>query len=75
MERRWYSKKHFELLCPRKDTPQDIEDRIKRNAILEQVANEVQEKFPIVTPENIKQVLTFQEDRIKELYTSHNVGN
>jgi hypothetical protein len=49
------------------DTPEQIAERLRYRAAAEQVAREREERFPLLTAENVAEVLAWQEARIKDL--------
>lgn len=55
------------FLRGRPDTPADVEERRRRTAATETVRREVEEVFPEITPENARDVVAYQERRLREL--------
>jgi len=51
----------------RPDTMQDIQERLRRNAVLEQVKQEMKDRFPTITADNFATVNDWREARIIEL--------
>ena len=51
----------------RPDTAADIARRRRATAISEQVSREVEERFPVITEENVHAALDFQSARFKAL--------
>jgi len=50
------------------NTPEAVEERIQRRIILEKIREEVAERFPTITAENIGDALAYQDSRIEEEY-------
>lgn len=49
------------------NTPEAIAERIRCRGIREQVDRERESRFPVLTSENAKEAIAWQESRIKEL--------
>ena len=64
-----YSRAHYRAVSPASDTPHEIAVRRRRNAVLEQVHREREEKFPVITAANFGEANLWQERRIAELLT------
>lgn len=68
MDRRYYSKKHFERLSNGKpDTKERIEERKQQNAFSKQAYDETLAKFGSVTVENAREFTDYQNKRYAEL--------
>ena len=51
----------------RPDTPQQLAERIRRRDICDQIAKEREARYPRVTAENAREVLDWQDARLREL--------
>lgn len=67
MNRAFYSRRHFALVSPKRDTPADIAARRERTALLAQVDAERTAKYPTITEANVVEVLAWQAARLREL--------
>lgn len=65
---RGYSRAHFRRVSPPSDTPKQIADRLRMNAILEAVRQEIAERWPQITPDNFIEADRYREHRIAELW-------
>ncbi len=63
----YYSRRHYQRVSPAADTPQQIAERIVRNAVLERVHVELKERFPVLNAANFQEACDWQATRIKEL--------
>ena len=67
MGRPFYSRRHFARISPPADTPEMLRVRLLRNAVLKKVEIERMRRWPTVTADNVREVLAWQDARIKEL--------
>lgn len=63
----FYSKRHYDRLHSKRDTPEAIQERIKARLVGEQANREMMERFAPLTPENAGKAIAWQEARIREL--------
>jgi len=67
MARRYYSKRHFDLVCPKPDTAEQAAERISHRKACEQAILEREERFGELTADNALEAMEWQTQRIKEL--------
>jgi trans-2-enoyl-CoA reductase len=67
MARRYYSKRHYERVSPRQDTAEQIAERVRHREACEQAHRECLERWPELTPENVREALDWQNARLAEL--------
>lgn len=68
MDRRYYSRRHFQRLSNGGlDTSAQVEERIRHRTACEQAHRETMEKFGGFTPENAREAAAWQAARIREL--------
>lgn len=67
MDRRYYSKWHFERLRGADDSAAAAAERIRYRRISGQAVREREERFPTLTPENFAEAMEWQVNRIREL--------
>ena len=77
MDRRFYSRKHFELLaaCGSRQAPdaaETIAERVRYRQAAEKAVREREEKYPILTQENAAEAIAWQEKRIQEILKETN---
>jgi hypothetical protein len=52
------------LVSPRPDRPEDVRDRLIRRRASALAVVDVAERFPTITPDNVRAALDYQEARI-----------
>jgi len=68
VDRRYYSRRHFELLRNGPpDTAETIAERLRQRAAAEQAMRERDERWPELTAENAGEALVWQRAREREL--------
>lgn len=75
MTRSFYSNRHYRAVSPPADTAADIAERVRRLRVLEQVRQEREARYPVVTGDNFKSLSDWQERRIAELLAEPEVRN
>ena len=60
---RYYSKRHYALVSPPKDTAANILDRKIMRAALDQAQKDLEEKFPVISIEHAQEILDYQQER------------
>jgi hypothetical protein len=61
------SKFHRDIGRPTTDTPAIIAERVRYRAACERANRETTERWPVLSADNVKAALDWQEARIKEL--------
>lgn len=62
-----FSRRHYRAVSAPGDTPEQIAFRLRRNDMLDITRREMQELYPVITPENFVAANDFLERRYKEL--------
>lgn len=73
MDRRYYSQRHFNRFRDT-DTPETIAERGRYRTAAEQAVREREARYPVLTPENAREAIAWQEMRIKELVAAKAEG-
>ena len=68
------SRRHYRLASPPPDTPEQIAERIRARAAMNQADAEMKERFGILTFENAQAAMDWREARFRELI-AHPVGS
>lgn len=67
MARQHYSRRHYARVSPPEDTAEQVAERIRHRAACEQALREREERFPVLTAENAREAIAWQDARIAEL--------
>jgi len=62
---RYYSKKHYSLVSPHRDTDEQIKERILHKEACVLAHKDCLEKYGQITVENAKEAIKYQDERIK----------
>jgi len=75
VNRRYYSKRHFERLSNgAPDTADQVRERLAYRAAAEKAHEEMLERFAPLSPDNALEAIEWQTDRIKELLNNGYMG-
>lgn len=68
MNRAFYSKRHFDRISNgRPDTAETIAERLRHREACAQAVREREQRFAVLTAENVAEAIAWQEARIAEL--------
>jgi hypothetical protein len=62
-----FSRKHYQLVSPRKSTPEEAAERVRYRECATQALTEMRARFPVLTSDNLEAADKFREQRTQEL--------
>jgi hypothetical protein len=63
----FYSRKHYAMVSPRENTPEETAERVRHRECAKQALAEMQVHFPVLTADNFDAADKWRERRTQEL--------